>query len=404
MASPARRGGPDFRHYRGKLLPSARSLMARKRTFFRIPRIAIKVLSPVLKPFCLCDYVFPEQAVHDSDAIKNLRTLAPAQRVVFASPKEDPFVPLGKYFRDGAFDRPSIFVCDIPEARFHVGSGMVCTRDLKIVADLAYRVPAFQTYGRRKPRTFERLAGSYSTVNYCLAWNYYHWMLDCLPRIHSLAKADPRSKLTILMPDSLGPVHRESLECILPDHFTVKYFPGNHWLQLEQFVWPSLISGRCNAYLPAEYYDAIRQPVFDRFGLSGQHRKSRRLYISRRRAKCRRIVNEKALCELLGRFGFDTVEVETLSFRQQVELLHSAEIVVSPHGAGLHLIMFAGNIRVVVLHPNRVPQNQFHTLAKGLGQEYFYLLHDQGEEDCFLVDLKRLEELLTGQLHLTPPT
>ena len=372
-------------------------------------------LPPVRNRLCLVHYVLPQDGVVRlwddpapqkttirSKAINKLRVLAPEQEVQIASPAIDSFVPVGKYFRSGSFTRPPTFVCDLPDAVLHVGSGLVCTRDMEVVADLEYRLPCYGHFRGLKPRRTKKCAGLYSSINYCVANNLSHWMLDCLPRIHSLAKAEPGAKVTLIMPEGLGVVQRESLMAVLPSNFVVEYFPDNAWLQLETFLWPSLVSGQANFLLPSEYYAAIRDAVFSRLNLPLHPLKTGRIYISRRRAQIRRVVNEEQVCGLLAAHGFECVELEGLSFRQQVELFHRAEIVVGAHGAGLVWMLFAGNIRLVELHPGQQPRNHYHTLARGLGQEYHFLLHNEGEDDNFTVDLKRLKELLKSELGLRP--
>jgi capsular polysaccharide biosynthesis protein len=344
----------------------------------------------------------PGQPVGRSSAIGGIRTLAAAEKVVIADPEKDPFVPVGKYYREGWFVRPTLFVADVPEARLHVGSGMVCTRDWEVMADLEYRLSGYPELRKRKPRELTRRAGTYSTVFSWNGENFGHWMFDFLPRIHSLAKAEPKAKITILMPDFLRPAFRESLELVVPGNFAVEYLPRDTWLQPEKFIWPSMISGRCNFFLPAEYYEAIRRPIFSRYGLPERHRKTKRIFITRRDALNRRILNEDAVSGLLVRYGFEDHELSRLSFREQVELFHQADIVVGPHGAGLSSIVFSGDIRLVIIYPTRVPQNHWHTLSRGLGQEHHFVRHDTGEDDDFTVDMEQLERVLREELGLRP--
>jgi capsular polysaccharide biosynthesis protein len=354
-----------------------------------------------LRHFYLVEHVFPDQEARRSSDVTNVRVLAPAQLVEIASPATDPFVPLGKYFRDGYFVRPDVYVCDIPDAYLYVETGMVCTRNWKVAADLEYRLPEFKQFGARRPRNVRRLTGAYATASYCVAWNHYHWMVDCLPKLVSLARAEPHTPITVIASETLGPVQRESLRAVLPLNFQIAYYPPDTWLQVEKLVWPSLVSGRCNAFLPADYYEAIRRPVFRKFNLPAAHRQTERLYITRRGANRRRVLNEDALESFLQAYGFRTVELEKLSFREQVELFHRADIVVGPHGAGFHLITYSGKIHVVVLHPNPVPQNHFHTLARGLGHEYHFVLHPgQSEEADFEADLPELRRVLEEEIGL----
>jgi capsular polysaccharide biosynthesis protein len=157
--------------------------------------------------------------------------------------------------------------------------------------------------------------------------------------------------------------------------------------------------------LPAEYYDAIRGPVFRQLGLSDIHAKSERIYISRAKAGKRRVLNEDALVSCLEKYGFRRVFLEELSFRQSVELFHKAEIVVGPHGAGLGTMFFSGDISLVVLYATQAPPNYFHSLAVGLRQRHHFVRHHEArEDDNFTADLPALEAVLQNELHLTPKT
>jgi hypothetical protein len=366
----------------------------------RLRDFAKRYFRPALRHFYLIERIFPEEAALEGRDVENLRVLVPAQQVEIASVETDPFVRVGKYYREGWFKRPNVFVCDIPDAYLYVESGMVCTRNWKVAGDFDFRLTYFKQFGKRRPRRVQRLSGVYSTIGYGMDANPYHWMIDCLPKMVSLARAEPDTPVTLIMSDSLGKMQRESLAAVLPPHFELRYVPGDTWLQLKRFIWPSLASGWCNGFLPPDYFEGIRRPIFQRYGLPAVHKQKERLYITRRDTWRRRVLNEKALLELIGAYGFKTVEIDQLSFREQVELFHRADIVLGPHGAGFNLLFFCGKIDVVVLHPNRVPQNHFHTLARGLGQNYHFVLHDRGEEDDFVADLPALKRVLEEELGL----
>jgi hypothetical protein len=370
------------------------------------PLLKIKWISqPVIRRFYFTDFITFEKAALEGRNTRNLRILFPAQKVVFASPKTDPFVPISKLYRQGWFDRPNIFVCEVPEAYFCNTTGIVCTRDLEVLVDIEPRIVEFRHNAYKKPAairngTVNRLKGLHSSVNAIAAGNPYHWMVDSLPKLHSLAQYEPKAPVTLLMPDSTNPVQRESLSILLPRNFTVEYHPAQEWLQLETFLLPSLVSGFYNGHLPPEYYDSIRRPVFDHYQLPAIHSKKERIYISRQGARCRRVLNEEAVFALLKPYGFKLVQLEKLTFREQVELFHRAEIVIGPSGAGFNLITFCGAIDLVVLHPNQVPENFFHLMAQGLGQNYHYVLSNGQADDNFHVDLPALKCVLEKELHL----
>ncbi|MCE0522523.1 MAG: glycosyltransferase family 61 protein [Methylacidiphilales bacterium] len=365
----------------------------------------IKWLSdPIRRQFHFTDFVSYHQAAKGKNT-RNLRVLLPAQRVTISYPATDPFVPVGKLYREGWFDRPDIFVCEVPGAHFYVYDGIICTRDLEVLCDIEPRIPQYRHHIHKKPRAVRKglirqRAGLYSSINAIAAGNHYHWMVDALPKIHSLAKYEPKEKVTIVMPDTIGPVQKETLACVLPANFQVEYHPRKTWLHFETFLLPSLVSGYYNAFLPAEYYESIRRPIFERFHLPAVHTQTERLYLSRRGARLRRVLNEEAVVALLQPYGFKTVELEKLSFREQVELFHRADILVGPSGAAFNVLMFCGKVRAVVLHPNQVPENFFHTLAHGLGQDYHFVLHHEGNDDDFEVNLGALKRVLDEELSL----
>jgi hypothetical protein len=370
----------------------------------RSARKAVReLLHPVLRRLFIIERIFPDEAARSGADVENLRILLPAERIEIA-PKSDPFVAVGKYYREGSFDRPDVFVCDIPDAYLYVDTGMVCTRNWKVAGDLDVRLTFYKTYGKLRPpqSKIKRLSGTCATIGYGLDSNYFHWMVDCLPRLISLARAEPTNKVTLIMSASLGDQQRETLAALCPANFELQYHPPDTWFQVERLVWPSLVSGLCNAFLPADYYEAIREPIFAGYGLPATHAKTERLYVTRRDSSRRRILNEDALVAFLAPYGFRTVELSKLSFREQVELFHRAEIVIGPHGAGLNAIFHSGKIDVIVLHPNRTPQNHYHTLARGLGQEYHFVLHDGDIDTDFDADLPALQKVFEEEIRLLP--
>jgi hypothetical protein len=327
--------------------------------------------------------------------------VAPARHVRIGWPEEDSFIPVGKYYRDGCFQQPDIFVAEVPGARLHVGSGLVCTPGFKALADSGRldRLEDFGAFGRPKPRELTKLAGNHSTIQYCYADNCWHWMVDCLPKLISLEKALAGRELILLMPETITPFQRDSMHCLLPENISVSYFPCETWVESESFLWASLASGRCNAFLPPGYFAEMRARIFARYGLSGRPPPRRRLYITRRNAGHRRVKNEAAVLQLLKEFSFEEIELERLSFREQVQLFQEAAVVAGAHGAGLVSTVFSGPMTLIVFYATQKPPNYFHTQTRALGQRHLFLRHDGKDEDAdFSVSLNGLRLLLKTEI------
>jgi hypothetical protein len=216
------------------------------------------------------------------------------------------------------------------------------------------------------------------------------------------------------MQEGMGQSYCDSLAAALPPNFEVRYVPGGGWVRVDRMLYPSYVSGRCNGHLPAEHLDLIRRTVFSKFGLSPTHRPTERIYLSRSHARHRRILNEDQLIALLGDYGFTSFAPERLTFREQVELFHRAEVIVSAHGSAWGNLLFAGRIKVFVLYPDTAPNTHIFTTAKGLGQEHFFLpgsepsLPASAYPDCgseyvdFRVDLAEVETVLREEMGLEP--
>ena len=69
-------------------------------------------------------------------------------------------------------------------------------------------------------------------------------------------------------------------------------------------------------------------------------RARRRIYISRGKARLRRLLNEAELESALTQAGFEIVDTATMSFSEQVAMFQGAEFIIGPHGAGLANMLF----------------------------------------------------------------
>jgi len=370
----------------------------------RVKRLVKKYLfHPAFGPLLLKEHLRAEEVIGTSGT--DMQVLLPAKRIEFSTESDSSFLKICKYYNEGSFLRPNVFVYTLSDAVLHVDTGLVCTRDYKIISDsvMEYRLPYSRVYGRYKPLRVKQLDGTYTTIQNVFGDNHWHWLVDSLPRIFSLAKAVPDKKLTILLPNGLTRTQRDSLECVLPSNFEVKFLPTNSWIKAEHFVLPSFVTGRANGYLPAEYSEYLRRSVFTKLGLTHNHEPKERIFISRGGAQRRRILNEKEVVQVLAKYGFKSYALEKMTFKEQVELFHRAEFVVGPNGAGLGNILFSGKINVLVLYPDKTPNTYFLTQAKSLGQEHFFLADNKGSEHLdFEVSIPDLEAILGSQWGLEP--
>jgi Glycosyltransferase 61 len=340
--------------------------------------------------------------------ISNYRQLHPAQSINIARPADAEFVQACKHYSSGVVTLGEVFVCEVSPAFYYPALGLVTNDKFKVFGDsvlLPHRFHLSLAYRSFRPLRFARRAGPVSSIQRIDAYNFWHWMADCLPQLLTLEKYMDGQPLTLLASDDLGGFQRETLSLMLPQTMTLEFVPAKTWIRTDRFILPSYLSGRCNGYLPEDYYAEIRRRITKGLGLPERAKPELRIYLSRSGAKRRRVANDEAIVDSLRRYGFTVVRPETLSMREQVSMFQRAEVIVGPHGAALGGIVFAPQAKVLVLYPERNPGEYFYTMARRMGIEHYGVIHDcYGDEDSvedFAVDQERMEAVLEQQMGLS---
>ena len=344
----------------------------------------------------------PVSIAEHRDVVTKYTRLQPAQTIDFGEPASDPFLRSCQYIVDGKLSRGPIFVCEVADAKFYPRIGLVFDRRWRPILESIFDLSRFHMFRRMlRPRKVIRYEGTVSSVQHIFYENHWHWTVDSLPQVLSLIQYMKGEPLKLLMPDSLPGGLRRQLEILMPANFEVEYVPTEDWVECDRFVLPSYISSRTNGFLPAEYYEFMRNQVFEGLNVSKPAVCSGRYYISRSRAAHRRVLNEAEVLGVLEPLGFECIWMEDLSFTEQVRLLRGAECLVSSHGAGLSCMLYGDDLKVCVLYPETKPAGYFYTLARGLGHEHFQTNAAVLEDDDFEVDLRELRRVLTEEMQLT---
>jgi len=269
-----------------------------------------------------------------------------------------------------SFETEPVFRATLAGATFDPHSGAVWASDGTLLLD------SIKNAGRLKhvadaPVAPGVLPGLHSSIAGPIGGNTFHWLIESLPRLHALAGLP--EPVTLLMPDDLSPFQWESLSGCLPPNVTLRCVPRRARLRVERFVLPSFLTTRWDfAYPPRVYLTYVRDRLYTACGLPPEPARRERVYISRARARVRRVLNEETVLAALRPLGFRSYYLEELPFAEQARLFHDAELVIAPHGAGLANLLFAGPIPVVEF-VSRVVTPVYFFLALALGQTYRYV-------------------------------
>jgi capsular polysaccharide biosynthesis protein len=168
--------------------------------------------------------------------------------------------------------------------------------------------------------------------------NYYHWLFESLPRLLLLERAGYGLDQIdhFLLSETQQPFHAQTLDLLrIPGE---KRWRGRkaRVLKCDHLLVPSLPAPA--TVFPSWVLSFLRRSFLPAAELVTE---GQRLFISRRRANRRRLVNETEVEDQLRRAGFKTVCLEDCSFTEQVGLFASASAIVAVHGAGLANLVFA---------------------------------------------------------------
>jgi len=261
------------------------------------------------------------------------------------------------------------FVFEIPNVNFwgYYG-GAVVTADNAVLADLSPEVwgpanhPIYSHWHLPKSRL---LSGRIAIgVTPEASGNYYHWLLDLVPRVLLLKHAAQNFSNydALLLNGSRANYEREILAVLGVPPEKIRYVDSRERFQIASAVFPSM---DINVIAPWKVH-GLRDLPF-----SGKQNQHRRLYLSRARAAVRRIANENEISEVLRHRNFEIVEAENLSWREQANLFAGASVIVAPHGVALANIVFCKpGTRVVEISTRAGYRDWYWQLAAVAGLSY----------------------------------
>jgi hypothetical protein len=276
----------------------------------------------------------------------------------------------------------------LPRARVAGDEPLILTGDLRALRESAFD----DSHLRSNPVMRSRFPSARRTYEGLLvlvgpwAGNWYHWLLDLLPRAALLPLDDPDGK--VLVPANLSRAQDESLTLAgLPPDRRLPYRGGQ--VKADELVFPSFVAPTGN---PARW--SLRW-LRERLAPAPE-RHDRRLYASRADAAGRRVVNEAELMPLLRERGFETILASELSLEEQLRAFAEAEVVLGPHGAGLANLFASTQARVIELHRSDAVNRCYFAQANAQQLEYWYLLCEPAKRGDLRVDLPQLERTLNA--------
>lgn len=205
---------------------------------------------------------------------------------------------------------------------------------------------------------------------------FYHWLLESVPRLLEAQRS--LSDFTLLLPASYNATFYADTLRLLGIHKVERLQPRIAYrVPRLALAYTDVSMGDYSTAMLAD----LKATLFRALPALPAAQPKQRLYVSRKKAVRRKILNEAAVEAALTARGFRIVCFEDYNFEQQVHLSSAAEVLIGIHGAGLTNIVFQPeNAAVVELRKFDGGENTFYTsLAATLGLRY-HLLYCPAED------------------------
>lgn len=304
---------------------------------------------------------------------------------------------------------PGEFMAVIPWGRVWGVNGSVITPNNKLLWDVSFeynkspKKHPFVTQKKQPPTVYTPETLAVLTAQ--CSFNYFHWMFDVLTKLRMLETSTEKIDRFVInrgkyySPEACR-YQDESLRLLgIPKEKVIECTEETN-IQASKLIVSSMAG--YTAYVPKDACDYIRNTFLHKLALNPV-KKRKKIFITREDAVHRRLLNESEVYKELKNYGFEFVNLYHLSFEEKIKVFHSAEIVVSSHGAGLTNIIFCEpGTKVIELFTPTYKIPCFHTISSYMNLDYYYIIGEKVEEkknrsthsDPILINVEKLKKTL----------
>ena len=225
--------------------------------------------------------------------------------------------------------------------------------------------------------------------------NFFHWIFDAMPKLYALEKFPSLRKLPIIIRNPLNSYQVEMFK-IFGVKNKIICTNGKSFKAKKLFV-PTLPS-------PPVYSKPVVAWLKKKFLINMKKNslsKKNRIYISRKDAKHRKVINDQQISDALKKFNFKTLVLSQLTLKEQINEFRNAECIILPHGSGAsHLLFAQKNCKIIELQSPSQLNNMFGCLAKILDYKYGFLVGSENRQSNFnyTINLGKLLKLVKKAL------
>ena len=206
-------------------------------------------------------------------------------------------------------------------------------------------------------------------------WNFGHWLFNHIGRFCFISE-ELRKDTTFLVPASLTETQIEMLKYFGVDSSNMLLIKPGTLVNVGQLLVPQMpwhsISEFGTWWSPGVFKDLRKKLGLD---LAAVTYASRKIFLSRKNTRWRRVVNEDEIYNSLEKFGFEIIDIGTLSVKQQIELGQQTSCLITPLGANSNFFLnLPSGANIIELAPPMEFMNVTGPFATASGLNYKQIL------------------------------
>lgn len=309
-------------------------------------------------------------------------------------------------FPDKKANSAAAFVVVIPEGRgcVDLAASAVITSDNKLVRDISTGFAEVIISSAELP-PIHYIDGTVAFLS--AKWGgfmYFHWMFDVVARIDLLRRTNLvidkfvftrcDKKFQIETITALGIKQSQLIES--------RFFPH---IKAQKLVVPSSYkSQKGNLRVSKWGCEFLRNLFLNSETIKKSSSKPERIYISRKLSSWRRVINEEEVVNILEKFGFISLTLESMSIAEQALYMAAAKVIVAPHGGGLtNLVFCCPGTKVIEIFSPKYITNFYWEISNLCGLSHYYLIGENFEDNNsnkipwkpdIIVNLTKLQKIL----------
>lgn len=322
--------------------------------------------------------------------------------VLFEYPKFQLSKDSSKQFNKGLFDET--FILFIPE-------GKVCSRlglaqvENHVFDDLYIKYPGIKDDKKYIEHIFssakklKKIKGRVAVITRASTDTYGHWLVHVLGRL-ALLEMNHVEYDWLYVPYDVSFI-KDTLKLLgINPKKIIEPQGDNYYVQADELIVPSIIDRKipyegqkdfsnCTslaAYCPQWTVDYLREKFIPMADQVVGNPFNSKIFISRKNARRRKVLNEDELFVPFDKKGFKRYELEKMSFLQQVSLFKNADYIVGFNGSGLMNLIFGNSdAKVLEIFQQRLDATFFY-IAMIMHMHHTSLVSSEKVNDSVVLD------------------